>query len=508
MSASPDALDVAGISKTFGATRALDDVGFAVPGGTVHGLLGGNGSGKSTLIKILAGVQRADDGTFERGGVVIEADRVTPEAARDLGLRFVHQNPAVFEAMTVADNIALGAPEGYPVRLGAVRDRRMRRETTVLLERFELRIRPDELLGDLRPADRMMVAIARALSDAGPDNRRLLVLDEPTASLPHHEVDVLLAALRRCVSEGHAILYVSHRLEEVMELVDGLTVLRDGTAVVTRPRDGLDHAALVEYITGRPMDAAPPGPAATVRERATVLRMRGVRGGVLTGIDLAADAGEIVGIAGLLGSGRSEVLRTAFGDLPLEEGEMQLGGRDYAPATPADAMAAGVAYVPEDRAAEAAFGELSVSDNLAIARLAAFAAGPRVDDRRARRESERIIGELGVKTAGPDALMSSLSGGNQQKVVVGRWLARSPRLLLLDEPTQGVDIGARGDIYAAVRRAVAHGMAAILVASDFEELAAVADRVIVLRAGRIVRELTGELTAHRITDAVYAEEIS
>ncbi len=500
------ALAFEGVTKAFGRTRALDGVSFGVAAGHVHGLLGGNGSGKSTLIKVLAGVHAGDAGTIAIGAERLDAQQMTPDLAEAHGLRFVHQDPAVFPTLTVAENLALGGAGGFPSQLGGIRWRALRRRARALLERYEIDARPDELLGRLRPADQTMVAIARALAGEGERGASILVLDEPTASLPEHEVDVLLAALRRCAAVGLTILYVSHRLDEVLALVDDVTVLRDGAHVVTRSAAGLSQPALIDHIIGRSL-ASSRAADSSVPDHRVVLRTEDLAGGPLRGVDLAVRAGEVVGVAGLLGSGRTELLRMVFGAHPITGGILELDGRPAQPRSPAEAMALGVAYVPENREADAAFPDQSLTTNMTISRLADYRRGPRLQQRREREDTGTAIEEFSIRTDGPDSLFSALSGGNQQKVVLARWLARNPTLLLLDEPTQGVDVGARADVYAAVRRAVSAGMAVLLVTSDFEELAQVADRVLVLRGGRIRADVPRDrLTANLLTDLVHTED--
>ncbi|MGD9985557.1 sugar ABC transporter ATP-binding protein [Pseudonocardia sp.] len=502
------ALRVQDVSKTFGATRALRSVSFEIERGSIHALLGGNGSGKSTMIKIMAGFHRADPGgTITVGERTLAADATSAEAARASGLRFVHQTPAVFGAMTIAENIAMDG--GFPTTGPGINWSRLRKRTRALLERFEIPGGPDTELGTLRPAEQTMVAVARALQDVDASSHCVLVLDEPTASLPPHEASLLLSALRSLASSGQAILLVSHRIDEVLAIADAVTVLRDGELVVTRPGAGLTEAQLVEYIVGRPVETVYAEPAAAVTGE-TVLELRDVTGGPLRGVDLHVRKGEIVGIAGLLGSGRTELLRMIFGADPVEGGVVRLGGADLAARTPAEAMVAGVAYVPEDREHEGMLVDHTVQENISLASLRSYRRRLRISSRRERGDAARAIERFSIRTPGPDALMSSLSGGNQQKVVVARWLKRDPRLLLLDEPTQGVDVAARAEIHRAVRDGVDSGLAVLLVSSDMEELALACDRVLVLRRGRIVGEVGAtELTKDRLTELVYlAEETS
>ncbi len=493
------------LSKTFVGSLALDGVSFEVPaGGGVHALLGGNGSGKSTLIKILAGVYRGDPGgELQIHGRPVSSDATTPALSRELGLRFVHQDPGLFSEMTVAENIAL--VNGWSSSAGRVQWRQIRARTKDLLERFEVSARPDQPIGTLSPADQTMIAIARALEDVQSD-LSVLVLDEPTASLPKHEVEVLLTAVRACAARGQTIIFVSHRIDEVLEISDSLTVLRDGREVVTRTTEGLSESRLVEYIIGRPVESVLLSPPAAGTSE-PVIEIEDLSVGPLESVSFTVNRGEILGIAGLLGSGRTELLRTIFGADRRAGGSIRLEGQEVAYGSIGEAMASGIAFVPEHRAEDAAFLDMTVRENLSAATLRDYWNGISLSSRREARDAAADIERFGVRAAGPDALFASLSGGNQQKVVLARWLRRSPRLLLLDEPTQGVDIGARADVYAAIDAAAREGLAVILVSSDFSELAHVSDRVIVLQDGEIAGELrSSALEGDAITEMVYARK--
>jgi ribose transport system ATP-binding protein len=496
-------LRTTGLSKTFAGTRVLRDARLEVRRGEVHALLGGNGSGKSTLIKLLAGVYHADPGgRIEVQGVSASADEWSPSIARSAGLHFVHQDPAVFGALTVAENLAIG--RGFVRAAGGRIDwRATRRRTVQVLARFSLDVSPDALVAALRPADRTMLAIARALQDQEGAHDGVLVLDEPTASLPAWEVDILLAALRKYAAAGQTIVYVSHRLSEVLELADRVTVLRDGAQVATRETRDLSEEQLVELIVGRGLDRVFPERHRSARQD-IVLSVRELVAGPLRGVDLDLHRGEILGVAGLLGSGRSALLRALFGDLPVTAGDIRLGGEPYRPSRPAAAMKAGIAMVPEDRGTEALFASLSVRENLSASVVSRYWSGARLQHRREHTEARRLVDAYGVRPASDRPIAGTLSGGNQQKVVMARWLRRDPLVLLLDEPTQGVDVAARADIYEHVRRAVATGTAVLLVTSDFEELAHVADRAVVLREGRVAAEVRGaDLEPHRLTELSY-----
>ena len=497
------ALRIGHVSKTFPGTRALIDVSFDVRPGQIHALVGGNGSGKSTLIKILAGVYTADSGgTIEVNGTEMRADHTTPAGARALGLHFVHQNPAVFPDMTVAENLAIG--HGFEkTGFGKIQWRAQKRRTVALLERFDIPAKPDALVRSLRPAERAMLAIARALQDQEGENSGLLVLDEPTASLPRAEVVRLMGALNRFAAAGQTILFVSHRLDEVIDSCDKATVLRDGRLAGTLEGDEITEARLIELIAGRELDAAFPSmPAAGSEEVA--FEAKDITGGPLRGVSFQLHRGEVLGVAGLLGSGRSELLKMAFGAYPIRSGSFALDGKPVTFRHIGQAMDAGIAYVPEDRGTEASFADLSLSENVSAAMVDRYWKGMRLRKRTADADARDSIREFFIRASSERQKMGTLSGGNQQKVVLARWLRRRPKVLLLDEPTHGVDVGARSEIYELVSQAVAQGCSVLLVTSDFEELASVADRVIVLANGRVSTELRSPgIEAARLTELAF-----
>jgi ABC-type sugar transport system ATPase subunit len=498
-----EVLGVRQVSKAYGATQALDRVSFELQKGTVHALLGGNGCGKSTLIKILAGVETADAGTVVINGEEHDLRWITPARARAAGLHFVHQQRSVFPELSITDNLSIG--HGFEAgRLGRIHWRAARRRSAEVLERFGIEAHPDQLLEELGPATQTMVAIARALQDQDERSEGVLVLDEPTASLPAPEVDVLLGALRRYAEAGQAIVYVTHRLEEVFAVADRATLLRDGRFVDTVAPKELTHEGLVELMMGRTVEQIE-----RLRGKAEgplVFSAKGLRAGPLGGIDISARGGEIVGIGGLIGSGRSTLLKAVFGAIPLEAGELEIDGRAVEISTPGQAMAAGIAYVPEDRQRDAVFKELSVGENLSLTVIPDYWHRGLLNRRREHRDALALFDSYLIKAESDEAPLSSLSGGNQQKVIVARWLRRNPRLLLLDEPTQGVDVGARAEIYELINRAVSGGAAALIASSDFEELARICDRVVVLRKGAVIGELREEeLDAKPIAQLANAE---
>ena len=474
---------------------------FDLERGTIHALLGGNGSGKSTLIKILAGVQPADAGRIFVGEREFDATSVTPDVSREANLRFVHQQNSTFGALSVAENLHIG--RGFETdRGGRIAWSRVRRRTRALLDRFQINARPDQLVSELGRATQTMLAIARALQDQEDAHSGILVLDEPTSSLPAVEVDLLFDALRRYAAEGQTIMFVTHRFDEVLEIADRATMLRDGRFVATVPRAQMTEDGLVELMVGRAL-AHESGVAEATPTGEVVLTCEGLRGGALRDVSFSLRKGEILGIAGLLGSGRSTLLQTLFGLVRPEAGRMTLDGSDLRPASPRAAMRAGLAYVPEDRVAHGAFLELPVTDNIGLTVLGRYFRHGVFHHRAERADSRQVMSRFLVKAASERARFASLSGGNQQKVILARWLRRDPRILLLDEPTQGVDIGARIELYGLIREATEHGTSVIVVSSEFEELERLCERVLVFQRGRVTAQVRGnDLRADRLEQLV------
>jgi ribose transport system ATP-binding protein len=500
------ALSLRGISKEFPGTKALNDVSFDIAAGELHCLLGGNGSGKSTLLKILAGVYSAgSSGEILVHGEPIAADAMTPEIAKERGLRFVHQQGGLFPELSVAENLMLDG--ALPVRVGRVDGRALRRNAQALIDRFDISAKPGTRMATLRPASQTMVAIARALRDVDAEANAILVLDEPTAALPDAEVEMLLTALRRYAESGRTIVYVTHRLAEVLQVGDEVTVLRDGEVAAQLQRNRFTEENLVAQISDKRDRAA----AAHREEDAVarvkgdvVLRVRGLQGGPVRSVDLDIHAGEIVGIAGLLGAGRTSVLEMLFGVQKPTSGEVEFEGRSWSPKDPAAAISGGLAYVPEDRLEKALLPDLSITRNFTAPSVRKYRRLGWVDLRREYRDATAGLGDYAVKARSARDPISVLSGGNQQKVMFGRWLSRSPKLVLLDEPTQGVDVGARVELHSSVRAAAAAGAAVILVSSDFIELAQFSDRVLALRDGKIVAQLSSEgLDGQSIAEALH-----
>jgi len=494
------ALDIVGLTKTFVGGHALREVELRIVAGEVHALLGENGSGKSTLIKTLSGFHRPDDGaSIQIGG----ADLVTgsPTSSYDLGARFVHQDLGLVEDCSISDNLAFGP--GFPTRFGTIRDRAARARARAALAGVGLDIDPDRAVAGLSPAEKTGIAVARALLEDPTSPVHLLVLDEPTARLPEHEVESLLAIVRRVAARGIGVLYVTHRLDEVFDVATRATVLRDGIRITTEPVAGLTRETLLHHLLGAALEKQHRPPSRVDAAAAPVLAVTDLHSESLHGIDLEVRPGEIVGIAGITGSGREVLAGSLYGARHYDRGTVRLDGDVLRVGRPDLAMAAGVAYVPAERKLEGCFVDLPASENIGFGSLRRLWRWPAVRRADERRLADSWFERLDVRPrSGVDQAMSTFSGGNQQKIIYGKWFEREPTLFLLDEPTQGVDVGAKAELHQALFDAAERGAAVLLSSSDTEELVSVCDRVLVLRLGAVVAELVGEeVTAHALTRA-------
>ena len=497
-----------GITKRFGNAVALDRVDLTLERGEVHALVGENGAGKSTLVKIMTGAYHRDEGTVSLEGALV--DFATPAAAQDAGICAVHQEIHLLTYRTVAENVFLGRE---PLKFGLVDWNRMNAEAAALLESLGLDIDARAAVGSLNTARQQMVAIARGMSLGA----KVLVLDEPTSSLSPREVAILYALVARLKAQGTAIVYISHRFDELYAIADRVTVLRDGKLVDTRPLAGLERLDLVCLMLGKPREALRQGTTAFERRSAAgpatagapLLRTEHLaRGTKLRDVSLEVWSGEIVGLAGLLGSGRTETARAIFGADPRESGAVCLDDRRVDPRSPDDAIRAGVGFVSEDRKADGIIPELSIRENLTLAALPLLTRFGIVSRSKQREMVDRFMRRLGIKATSADQLIRELSGGNQQKVLLARWLCTSPRLLILDEPTRGIDIGAKGEIQALVNELAAQGLGVLMISSELEELVEGSSRVVVLRDGTNVAELHGSDISLRAIIHAMADEQS
>ena len=477
----PPFLQVSGLSKAYGGVRALSDVGLSIAPGEVHALLGENGAGKSTFIKCLSGAVRPDGGAARINGDLLPPGDL--RAAEAAGVVALHQESTAFPHLNAIDNIFVGRE---PRRTFGLLDRpRMEREAKALVDRLGETLDLHRPLEELPLAQRQMVGLARALSHES----RLLILDEPTASLSARETQALFRILRQLQSEGVAVLYISHRLEEVYALASRVTVLRDGHLVGTYPLADMGRDELVKRMVGREL-LAEESLEAPAAGGAVLLDVRGLgRTGQFTDVSFTLRAGEIVGVAGLIGAGRSEVAGAVFGIETPTSGTVAVGGELLPPGSVAAALAHGVALVPEDRQREGLVLPLSVGQNLLLAVQGSLTAAGFRSPGREKAVVAGLMQSLAVKAAGPDAAASTLSGGNQQKLSLGKWLATKPRVLLLDEPTRGVDVGAKAEVYRLIRQLARDGMATLVISSDLPEILALSDRILVMREGRIAGEM-------------------
>ncbi|MFJ9760513.1 sugar ABC transporter ATP-binding protein [Streptomyces sp. NPDC101149] len=491
-------LSMSGITKSFPGVRALDGVDLDVRAGEVHCLLGQNGAGKSTLIKVLAGAHQPDTGAIHWRGEPVTLR--SPIAAMRLGIATIYQELDLVEHLSVAENVHLGHE---PTTAGfVVRGKAARASTAALLRRLgHPEIDPGRLVGELSAAQQQIVSMARALSH----DVRLIVMDEPSAALDPDEVDNLFRIVGDLTADDVAVVYISHRLEEIRRIGDRVTVLKDGRAVAGGlPAKSTPTREVVALMTGRNVEYVFPERPSAVPTGEPVLQVRGLaRDGEFAPLDLEIRPGEIVGLAGLVGSGRSEVLETIYGARRPTTGQVLVDGRPLRPGSVRAAVRAGLGLAPEERKAQALLMLESVTRNVSVSSLSRFSRGGWIDRRAELGAARASTRELSLRPDNPAAPVRTLSGGNQQKAVLARWLLRGCRVLLLDEPTRGVDVGARAELYAVVRRLADEGLAVLLVSSEVPEVLGLADRVLVLREGRVVHTAPArELDEHRVLDLV------
>ncbi|SFY51039.1 sugar ABC transporter ATP-binding protein [Streptomyces sp. F-1] len=495
-------LEVAGVNKSFAGVHALRDVEFALRPAEVHALIGENGAGKSTLIKVMTGVYRPDSGTVRLTGRA--RDFRNPLEAQAAGISTVYQEVNLVPLMSVARNLHLGRE---PRRFGLVDVARMNREAAEVLGRYGVHVDVTRPLRDLGLGAQQMVALARAVQiDA-----RVVIMDEPTSSLEPREVDTLFSVIRRLKEQGIAVVYVSHRIEELYAICDRVTVMRDGAVVHTGAIAELQRLRLVSLMLGREMS--------TVRERGTtafdterhdrqegrpVLRATGLSARHrLHDVSLDVHPGEVVGLGGLLGAGRSETAKAIVGALATDGGTVEVEGRTMRRRSPAAAIRTGVVMLAEDRKTEGIIPNLSVRENISLAALPRLSRAGLVSQAKQDEIVEFFMKRLRIKASGPDQKVSDLSGGNQQKVLLARWLCLNPKVLLLDEPTRGIDVGAKAEVQALIDELAGDGLGVLLISSDLEELIEGSDRVVILKDGHVVGHLAGaEVTEEGLLDAL------
>jgi ribose transport system ATP-binding protein len=473
------------ISKSFPGVQALRDVQFEVRQGEIHALMGENGAGKSTLMKILAGIYHPDSGTIEIDGRPLTIE--TPAQARSIGISIIHQELNLSPNLSVAENICMGRePHSFA---GWLDTRAMNRAAQEVLQQVGATFPPTTIVSALSIAQQQLVEIAKSLSE----HARILVMDEPTASLSERETQKLFDIIRTLRSQGIAIIYISHRMSEVYELADRVTVLRDGQYVGTLEGDAINADELIRRMVGRSLndlyvhEEVEPG--------ATALEVHNLTNGHGIGpASLTLKRGEIVGLAGLIGAGRTELARLIFGADHVSRGEIRVDGKPVKIKHPIDAIRIGIGLVPESRKEQGLFLQMAIQENITINAMPTLSIAGFLDAHRLRRSAQKQVDDLSIRLASLDQAVMNLSGGNQQKVVLGRWLTLGPKVLLLDEPTRGVDVGAKAEIYHIMSQLAQNGVAILMISSELPEILGMSDRILVMREGKIVAELPGRTT--------------
>jgi rhamnose transport system ATP-binding protein len=494
----PPLLRASQLTKSFGAVRALRGVSFELAAGEVHAILGENGAGKSTLIKVITGAHAPDSGALEVAGLRI--DHFSPREAHRHGIACIYQQPALFPDLTVAENIALRLENPRAWRF--IRRGSQRQRAAGLLRRIGADIPTDREVRELSMPEQQLVEIACAIGTGA----RIVIMDEPTASLTQKEQHLLFSVVRELRTSGVGVIYISHRLEEIFALANRVTVLRDGATVGTNRVDEINENALIGMMIGREVSHIYPPSQARPGDVVLSARNLSCSAGGIHDVSLDVRRGEIVGLAGLVGAGRTELARVLFGITPADRGEILLNDHRIAIGSPQDAIAHGIAYVPEDRRRHGVVLEMEISSNISMAIHQRLFPRGWLRDSAENDLAQRFIAMLGIKTSGPDAPAATLSGGNQQKVSISRWLAAEPALLILDEPTQGVDVGAKSEIHKIIRQLAADGLAVIMISSDLPEIIGMSDRIAVMKNGSITAMFDSAPDAHTIMAAALGQK--
>jgi ribose transport system ATP-binding protein len=477
-------LRMEGIIKDYPGVRALDDVRLEVRRGEVHALVGENGAGKSTLVKILAGAERRDSGRILFDGAEVEID--SPQKAQELGISVIYQEFNLVPHLNVAENIFLGR-EITRTPLKILNRRLEERRAREILSRLGVELNPKTPVGLLGAAQQQIVEIAKALSSEA----KLIAMDEPSSALTEREVENLFALIKKLKSEGVSIIYISHRIDEVFRIADRVTVLRDGRWIATKAVEEVSRDELIEMMVGRKLKEKFPKRRARVGRE--LLAVKGIsRKGVVEDISLSLREGEILGITGLVGSGRTEVARAIFGADPIDEGEILLEGDKVKIKSPTDAIRMGISLLPEDRKNHGLVLDMTVRENITLASLRNLSRFLLIRRRREREVAERFIKELNIRTPSREQITRNLSGGNQQKVVLAKWLLANSKVVIFDEPTKGIDVGAKVEIYQLMNELAERGAGIIMISSELPEILGMSDRIIVMREGRIRAELAAE----------------
>lgn len=472
-------LEMKGIQKSFYGNQVLHAVDFSLEKGSVHALMGENGAGKSTLMNILVGIHKRDGGTVKIEGEEVEID--SPAMAQKLGIAMIHQELSSVVEMSVAENIFLGRE---PVKYGLIDYRRMYQQTKELLEMLHIDLNPRTKMGSLRVADQQLVEIAKAVSQ----NARILVMDEPTSSITDREVENLYTIIRDLQERGTGIVYISHKMDEVYTITDKITILRDGESIATWETKEATHDMVVKAMVGRELTEQYPRREAEIGE--PILELKGLtRTGEFEDISLTLHKGEILGLVGLVGAGRTELMQALFGLTKLEKGEIILKGEKVELRKPADAIKRGIAYVTEDRKGEGLVLPMSIAHNTTLASMKEFSNKVFIRSKEEKKQTDEILQNLKVKMASPKLAVKNLSGGNQQKVVLAKWMMKDPDVIIFDEPTRGIDVGAKAEIYKLMNNFVSEGKAIIMISSEMPEAMGMSDRILVISNHRLSGEL-------------------
>jgi len=495
---SGELLQLTSVAKSFGAVRALKGVSFNLKAGEVHALLGENGAGKSTLIKVITGAHQPDGGAIQIDGK--DVGRLSPSTARKLGIACIYQQPALFPDLSVTENIGLRLAQAKAFSRVDWHSRRT--QALELLKRIGAEISPNAEIRSLSMPEQQLVEIACALGAGA----RIVIMGEPTASLTQKETHLLFAVVRELRRNGVGIIYISHRLEEIFQLADRVTVLRDGESIGTNRVDEMNEAALIKLMVGRDISAIYPPAENAPGEVVFSLKNFGCALGGVHNVSLEIRAGEILGLAGLVGAGRTELARAVFGITPADSGEMFLESEKIEVKSPQDAVARGIAYVPEDRRRHGVILQMPIAQNMTMAIHKRFFPGTWLRFGAEKQLALNYIRDLSIRAYGPDAPGNSLSGGNQQKVALARWLAAKPKVLILDEPTQGVDVGAKSEIHKIIRSLAKSGLAVLMISSDLPEILGMSDRIGVMRSGTITSTLPGKSDAPTVMAAALGQK--
>ncbi|HWR62719.1 MAG TPA: sugar ABC transporter ATP-binding protein [Clostridia bacterium] len=478
-------IELKGISKAFPGVKALDKVSFFLKAGEVHALVGENGAGKSTLMKIISGIYNRDEGEYLINGAGV--GDLTPKKAQELGIAIIHQELNMCQHLTVAENMFLGREQH---RLGCIKQRDMNKAAREILDKLKIDIEPETVLRKLPVSKQQMVEIAKALST----NARILIMDEPTSALSEREISELFEKIRDLKDSGCAIVYISHRLEELEQIADRISVFRDGRHIITKAFKDTSLGEIISYMVGREIKEK--FPTIECKRGGKLLEVKNLSSGIVSNVSFELYSGEIIGLAGLIGAGRTELVRALFGAEEITSGEVFLKERKLNIKTPMDAINEGIVLGPEDRKKEGLCTKLSIRENVGLANLDRICSRTGVVSRKKENElTVRAIEKLKVKTPSPEQLVNNLSGGNQQKIVVGKWLVRSAGIVILDEPTRGIDVAAKVEIYNIMNELKKQGIGVIFVSSEMPEVMCMSDRILVMCGGRI----TGDLISRETT---------